>query len=245
MAMPAIASSRYNELEDVIVASQRLVRTGNTFEEYFSVLSRSAHELGAPDGLGVLLVHRHWRLEPGGMMVERRGSFRDRPALITAPEGQPATLCAPIRWVVDGEALVGMEYSDDPDAVAVSTALARHSRFIQTFIDITRGFGMADLCGLAVTRRTHLRCRDREFYLEFNGNNCSVVVATSLTMKGNDAIDTVWPFPTGPVAGCTSRCRQTHRTRCVRSGDQHRQVHDFDHVSSHEYTPICRPTGCV
>src|SRR5439155_4989322 len=93
----------YNELPDLTVTTERLTMLKGPFDRFVLEASAILTRARLGDGeLGAFLLHRHWTLGPGQLMVERpRFLESGKPALVTCSVDAAVVRdgVAPCRWI--------------------------------------------------------------------------------------------------------------------------------------------------
>jgi hypothetical protein len=144
----------YNELMEVDEVNATL-RARGFFNEDISALRRIFKAHGIADRVGVVLLHNHCFVRGDEAMVQSRKGER----LVTSPRKVTKNWfrsSVPSTFAVDGregDALVPIEFSNDPIVATDHVELMRQSVFLKEFIDFIIDRELNRLIGLTLLRR--------------------------------------------------------------------------------------------
>jgi hypothetical protein len=237
MTVEANYAETYNALDGVEDANAQLSERGSltTFLADFELLAM-AH--GVTDEFGAFLLHRHFDVNDGQMILERPEVSEDgEHALVAAPRPNQSTDSLPTRWMLtssEGERnFVPIEFSTDTGAVTGAAQLVDAPSFVDEFATLITDHGLDDLLGLCVVSREHLEPADEEsWWVEESTHESSVVVVRPRSDARADDIETVW-IPV-PVAGCGMKCRTLCKVEPKVGGGT---IHVATHAAYHGYAP--------
>lgn len=209
----------YNTLLDVEDASEALHAHPN-FEEFLRTFAPLTAVFDMQDVVGANLLHRHFTLDEGQLMVESFESWEGQPALVSRPS-DGGGVRTPSTWRLDPHgSLEPLEYSRDP---GVSRATLEVSpEFIADYASLLSRLELQPLLGLTVLQRDSLAPSAGQQYHEDTFEGASVVVAVPNDEAGVDAITTVWAA--GEFMGCTVYNTCHTRNSCHYANEQHRHV---------------------
>jgi hypothetical protein len=230
----------YNALPKLDAATAALAKLKTQFDKFVKEACGLLADTALKNGeLGAFLLHRHWNLQAGRLMVERPRVLQSgRVALVTAATDSPSAIASgvmPSRWAAPDarQAMVPLEFSSDPFVLEVNGVLAKLPRLPTSLVKILHQHKLQNTIGFMVIPRKSLDLRDFEDLVETNDEDISIVVGERLSpLDKLNRIKTGWPLSwtrTGSVWRC---CYCSH-------GPGHTCKHKLPDP------PICRPHGCV
>jgi hypothetical protein len=230
----------YNGLPSLEKANGQLQTIKGRFRVFLrNAISVVENSRLARGQLGAFLLHRHWNLQPGHVMVERpRLLSSGKVAMITAAidaKRADESKKAPCRWMVSPGArtFMALEESTDPSVIQIAGRLQRDSALMRALCDVVLDHGLQEMIGYMVIPRKSLVSQPVGDYLETNLDGLSIVTREILSSDEKAAsIKTGWPLArerTGSVWAC---CYCSH-------GGGHSCTHPMPDP------PVCQPHGCV
>ncbi len=236
----------YAQLPPVEQANHALGRRWNRFESFAKDASRALNGSGVEHDIGVCLLHRHFAVDPGELMVEDFKQVDEGRAPVTSPQArrQDAAI-APSRWVFvagDSPAFFPLEFSSDPAVARVCSRLATRPAVIESLGTLLGRHELDDILGLAVLRRDGLWAGRDEIYVEDTHRDASVV--TVQPQSGVDfasLVSTGWMLTSG-TATANAACFIYCYTWCISREGYHEQPHTREHDKVRKHVPGERKT---
>lgn len=185
------SQSVFNQLLDVDAAHNHLAATG-AYERYLPALLELINKADLAEIVGVALLHRHFSLRVGEVLVQ--SNYGDR--LVARPE-RPRECMTPSVFRTDSDApyLLPVEYlAGDRYAQDVATLLAKHE-FLEQFSATVQATGHKDFFGLSTVRRFRDFCAPPRINLEESYSDTRESVCSLMdpgTVDLNSAIHTVY-----------------------------------------------------
>ena len=230
----------YNSLPTLNEAHAALAARRLAFERFLDSARDivASYEMG--DGrVAAFLLHRHWELQPGALMVEFPATLRSgRKALVTRAvhADTSSTSIWPARWSCSrtNPYVNALEFSTDPAVGSVYAEMIGHHDIIREITRLVFENEVEDLFGFAICSRFGLLFSDHQQLVEENFDEMSVVTAQTLTKEERKTVlQTGWPLLNrSPVAGCKAYCVHGPEQSC----QHHTQIPD---------PPVCQPSGCA
>jgi hypothetical protein len=238
---PEFDVNTYNRLPQLETATAKLQRAQGPFDEFIREASKRVTRSKVTDGqLGAFLLHRHWKLAKGEMMVERpRVLESGKIALVTSStDGARARRSGvqPSRWAAPsvGRPMVALEFSADPFVIEINQKVVSDPQLLRDLAQIVGAYKLQGTVGFMVIPRKSLRTERYPDFVETNVDGMSIVTGERLSAEAKqDIIMTGWPLASsrrGTVFAC---CYCSHP-----GGGQGCRHPKPD-------PPICRPHGCV
>jgi hypothetical protein len=158
--------------------------------------------------VGLRLIHNHFPIEKGQIMVEELQSIKGIASLVTyAQEFEMAQSkkAIPASWIISEkpkEDPIVFEATTDPAVHAGIKLLQQKPEFMNEIGDLLRKNKFTSLLSVALLKKDSLVANDGEMYIEINeaSPQKSVVQAWRADQKPTDAIRTSWSF-NGPQDG--------------------------------------------
>lgn len=223
MKQLAYSDKAYNALPDVESAYDELVSSFDlrvVLAEAAQVFRR--HSMG---GLGLFLLHRHFDVARGEIVVEERrkicggGYELVSKARRVVPDSRVGVAAS--RWLFCGTSrLRPIEYSRDDFVRNGNRILAERPRFVDELGEFLHRQGLVGRMGLAVARREGVLLGDGEVFVETTNlaDRESVLQALGLDQAGaKRAIPTLWTHEDGdcwcePQTVCNVLCARNNQT---------------------------------
>lgn len=234
----------YNSLPLLDEADATTKRT--TARQQLTELKRMASELANQAGLskgelGLYLIHRHWNVPEGQVMVERPRVLSDgsiglvTAASVVAAEAQQHI--APCRWTIgEDDSFVPLEFSSDPAVVRVWQEIQCKSDLVSGLCQAVRRVGALGQFGYMINARdTFARLPASRHLIETSRDGMSVITVHDRgPTPDSNSIVIGWPLRDGqePNWEC---CWCMHGPTSCR--------HPLPDPPPPP--PICRPHGCV
>jgi hypothetical protein len=231
----------YNKLPELEDATKKLARVKADFDEFVREASRLLADADFGDGqIGAFLLHRHWKLDAGTMMVERPRILESgKIALVTSAVAATSTRgmgLRPCRWAAPSveQAVVGLEFSPDPFVIEINEALTKRRGLLKSLAKLVGARNLQGTIGYMVIPRKSLTSQRFPDFVETNQGGLSVVTGERLSAKEKlTSIMTGWPLSTsrrGSVFACCYCSHPGGGTSCRHPKPD---------------PPICKPHGCV
>lgn len=239
--LPRCTTEVYNSLPDLNSATTKFQSKTKDFGSFVASAVQLLKESAFPDGaLGAFLLHRHWQLEVGMMMVERpRMLMSGRIGLVTHQQEMAAALASgvsPSRWASDekGEDLVSLEFSSDPFVGEIAALLCDNRELRKRLVALIHGHGLHTTIGyMAIPRKSIADAAELIDFVETNEDGISIVRAERLSpIARAKSIMTGWPLSSSRRGSVFACCYCSHGP-----------LHSCKHPKPDP--PICRPHGCV
>jgi hypothetical protein len=205
----------YNALGDVDDAHAVLRRRRG----HFSIVRRALRVIRdhrANEYLGITLLHRHFRAEPGAVFVERRFTPKvddHATVLVTAPipaSDAPARL-APHRFAfTEGGTFQPLEFTTDRAAIRAHARLAEDARLQSEVAEIIVDSGLGSLLGVGIYARDPSVAKATSVFLEetrFAQRQSVVHVLPRLPQAPGRFIPTLWTWGAGGDLVCETICQ--------------------------------------
>jgi hypothetical protein len=238
--LPLCSTEKYNSLPDLDTATRNLRSFTKSFDDFVASAVAALRNSGFPNGtLGAFLLHRHWELEPGMMMVERpRVLTSGKVGLITYQQNIREALASgvsPSRWAFDEVTsdFVSLEYSSDPEVRDVAELFRENDGLRANLVLAIQQQRLQSIIGLMVIPRRSLRSHPSNDFVESNDDGISVVRLERLSAADKaKSIITGWTL---------SKSRRGSVFACCYCS------HGPDHTCKHPKPdpPVCQPHGCV
>jgi hypothetical protein len=235
--VPEEYTNTYNRLGDVEEADA-VRHAHQDFDDFLKDFARLAWAHGLMSSVGVVLLHRHFNVCDGQVMLETfEPTETGRPALVSRARSHCAD-GVPVRWQWTGTRFFPLEYSTDPGAKRNFRALDEAPRFLPQCAKLLKTYGMDDLLGVALPERDGVKPREGEIYTERNTDVASVVTAEAKDAELEaGAIITTWApvrleeEPKKPGEEPQKPDEEPEKLQCVQVC---RCMHDRVHRRSHE-----------
>jgi hypothetical protein len=244
----------YAQLPSVQEAHQAIKQRWDRFESFARDASQALAGSGIEHDIGVCLLHRHFAVAPGELMLEDLQHVNASRALVTSarprPQGQPI---APSRWgLVAGESpalvpssvpsFVPLEFSSDPAVARIGRRLANRPGAIDSLGTLLQQHGLDDILGIAVLRRDGLTAGRQEIHVEDTQGDASVVtVQRQGEMDFTSLVETSWMLMSGN-ASANAACFIYCYTWCISREGHHEEPHTREHDKVREHVPGERKT---
>jgi len=230
----------YNALPTLEDANSNLSKRKNSFERFVREASDLLRATSLGNGeLGAFLLHRHWTVEKGSMMVERpRVLESGRVALITASVEADSALesgVMPSRWCAPtvNRPVVPLEFSSDPFVLEVCKVLADQQPLLSDLAQMLQKHKLQKAIGYMVIPRQSLSSENFDDFVETNKDRISIVTGERLSpLERVSRIRTGWPLSWSRIGSVWKCCYCSH-------GPGHTCKHRLPDP------PICQPHGCV
>ncbi len=207
-----------------------------------------AVSMGVEQRFGACMLHRHFMVNDGEVLVERSTGNQDWP-IRTAPEQIARgnrSLVPTMMMLSSTDEWVGMEFAPSIDVEELSKP--RDEEFLKRASEMLSSLGLSRSVGLFVPTRTLRACYGR--FLVENAYESDRVLAYEATDEAPDdvesIIDTRWMWESlftevaidcrlDITTRCSSQCRSFTVTRCNAYADQpgHNSTPEPRHDSSH------------
>jgi hypothetical protein len=197
-------AERYNQLPEVEMNDE--TRKTNPHAEFFiKDIAEAITKYDLQDYIGLRLIHKHFKIEGGRVMVEDYEEIEGTPSFVTSAQNikdAAAMKSIPASWIFTEEGPIVFETSTDkevPDGVAL---LLKHPEFIEEFKYLINSYKLTNIFALAVLRRKPLSqdMQSNDLYLEKNYNKPkgrSVVQLSQDEDINKNSIKTSWQFRDG------------------------------------------------
>jgi hypothetical protein len=200
------------------------------FDEFLSKAKEAVQDSGLEDVLGFRLIHRHFPLADGCVMVEEVGEHKGDLALITSaqPIGDAKEKNArAASWAISGGDLVPFEFSRDPAVEAGLELVMAQTGIIDSLKALIEHYKFEDLLALSILKREGLGSNPEEIpYGETSFGGKSVV-----TLRYPDSeriITTAWTLGEEKKHGCHPYCTYWCQSDLT-TGYSHEGHHDNAH----------------
>jgi len=229
---PEFHATHYNSLDPIEKADADL-KSEVSFNSFLGKVGEIVTAYKLEDYVGVRLIHRHFSLNPGQVMVENFEKVKDVSSLVTTPHDISLARekgAVPSAWIFLDSQLAVFEFSTDP-AVKVGLKKVKDSQgFLGDIRKVIKEFDLQDLISIGVIAKQSLIAEGDQIYWERNyyGSNLRSVVQlvnpSFYEEKGKTPYYTAWKFIVdGPITRC-SMCWSCHdwedrEEEC--SGDHH------------------------
>ena len=229
----------HNQLPTLEQANDRLMKFKERFDTFILKGSQIVADAKIGNGeLAAFLLHRHWSLEDGRVMMERPRVLQSgKIALITSSCEESAALAAgavPSRWtaVTSKEKMQALEFSADPFVREIDTILLGKRKVVDALTELLYEHDLQASIGYMVAVRKSLVSQEFSDLVEENEDRMSIVTGQNLSpLERQSHIRTGWALSwtrTGPVWA----------TYCM-----HGPMQSCKHKTPDP--PVCRPHGCV
>lgn len=231
----------YNELPQLESATGTLNAAKAAFDVFIREASTLLGSSNVADGqVGAFLLHRHWALKPGTIMVERpRVLESGKVALVTAATDEAKarrTQIQPSRWSAPSRRrpFVPLEFSSDPFVAEVGMRLFGQRALLAALAGVLQKHGLERTIGFMIIPRKSLRTERYPDFVETNRDGMSIVTGEKLSATAKrEVIMTGWPLATTRVGSVFACCYCSHPGGGL--GCRHPKPDP----------PVCKPHGCV
>jgi len=230
----------YNRLPMLDDATRRLIRVRRDFDRFTRDATALLADTEFCNGeIGALLLHRHWPVRAGQIMVERPTTLKDgttalRTASMSATRAMKVA-ATPSRWAAPepDSWIVPLEFSTDPSVARVNERLSSSQTILQSLGDLLRRYGLEKIVGFMIVPRQTLRQASNCDYVETNEQNVSIITAEHLSASDRQShVRTGWSLaPKTKVR----KGRRRPQGYCIHTPD----------YNCHHTPPVCKPHGCV
>jgi hypothetical protein len=223
--MTADDRGMYNALPAVEDAHQRL-KQQLSFSRFLSEFAELANEHSLLNRVGAFLLHRHFELGNGEIMLERfDSSSHGAPAYVSTASHPKAGEAAavPSRWYLyESGDFRALEYSQDPGAAMALEPVGK-KEFLDGYAGLLAKHRIEGTIGLSSTDRALLPWTPGRSYREQSAGNESVVqlVEVPEVESRSDVVQTTW-VPT-PMLACHPQ--SVCRTWCLNQGAGQPHLH--------------------
>jgi hypothetical protein len=236
----------YAQLPSVEQAHRALQQRWARFESFAQDASRALSGSGIEHDIGVCLLHRHFAIGPGELMVEEFKQVDEGRALVTAPQPLPQNQAvAPSRWAwvaSDAPAFVPLEFSSDPAVARICRRLATRPAVLACLGTLLKQHGLDDILGLSVLRRDGLWAGRHQIYVEDTRQDASVVtVRDHREVNDVSLVGTGWMLKAGTTTANVA-CFIYCYTWCIAREGHHEQPHTREHDNVRTHVPGERKT---
>jgi hypothetical protein len=172
MAAPSFSDAQ----EDILSLDQ----ANNIFQTRKgpSVIDKSLKDLilshGLADKFGVILVHRHSRLNPGEAMVSYNNTSSPWPSQVRAPCGGSII---PQSWRMKDGKLQPYEYRFVPSRAGLNDALGSYHSFVTEFMKTLEHHDLSSCTGLSLVPESGKEC------LEITVNSANIMIPSDQVSK--------------------------------------------------------------
>lgn len=179
----------YNNLQFVESATEKLGSISE-FKDFLVNSKRIATDFELNDYLGFRLIHRHFHLNPGEVMVELFERYDDIDSLVTSAFSASVAMqkeAAPASWIFSGSEIIPFEFSTDR---AVKEGLTRIQENPEVFLqlkDLIIRNNLQELIALSIVKRANLACDVNESRLEKSYGNEARDMGYSVVQKTSKA----------------------------------------------------------
>ncbi len=219
---PETHRMHYNSLSAVEVADKELNSRSN-FQDFLSRAELLVVSHGLEDVIGLRLIHRHFDLDSGRIMVENFGMYKEIPSLITSAHLLSVARekgSVPASWMFIGEQqMMPFEFSTDTATRSGIKRLVSAPSFLTEMRSLLKENHLQDLIAVAIMKKESLVGTDGDFYLE--KNFCTPDESVVQLEHGDNSttennILTGWTFAGPKTVGC-----RISGTKCTKVGSRH------------------------
>lgn len=204
---PILHASLYNTLSSVEEANLELLQR-TSFSDFLKKMEEIVLFHGLEDYVGLRLIHRHFKLIPGQVMLESFEHYEMIPSLVTSAcditlaQKQKAV---PSGWIFSGTEMLPtfFEFSTD-EAIKTGVRLLQNSfTFFPEVKATIKAFNFQDLIAVALLRRDNLSAEKNQIYMEKNYHNKEQSVVQLMSEEAiSHSIKTAWSFSGARQARC-------------------------------------------
>lgn len=231
----------YNQLPQLDEATANLERVRAAFDEFVREASMIVTKSNLGKGqIGAFLLHRHWKVTPGSLMVERPRLLESgKIALVTAPTNEARarlTGVEPSRWAAPSAArpMEPLEFSADAFVIEIGRKIATTRGLIPSLARLVSGYNLQRIIGFMVVPRKGLSTQRYPDFVETNFDNMSIVTGERLSARAKrEVITTGWPLASTRMGTVFACCYCSHPGGGT--GCRHPKPDP----------PVCKPHGCV
>jgi hypothetical protein len=193
----------YNSLPSVDTADEEL-RSATAFDDFLETTRKIIFKHKLENYVGLRLIHKHFSVKAGEVMMEEFQIHKGKPALVTRPvEVEEArSLCSlPASWILSGDGNFHVfETSTDPAIQGVIDKISEE--FLKEISSLLQESKMQKLMSVAVLKRDTLIGSDDQAYLEesfleegVKEESVVKICAQSELPELTNMVKTVWSFP--------------------------------------------------
>lgn len=230
----------YNKLPNLDAATTTLTSNKQAFDAFVRDATTALATAELANGqLAALLLHRHWKIGRGRMMVERPRVLQSgKIALITSAEDALSACrsgAMPSRWAAPSEKqpIVPLEFSVDPFVHEIYQVLCANRALLKKLATLLRKYNLHKTIGYMIVPRKSLSTQVYADFVETNADGLSIVTGEYLSRsQKRSSIQTGWPL---------SRSRRSSVFACCYCS--HGPTPSCRHPLPDP--PVCQPHGCV
>lgn len=199
----------YNNFHELETADT-LLQGRKDFSKFLDAADEviTAYELEGE--VGFRLIHRHFELPAGCVMLEQFQVYEGEPSLITAPipvsEAQSKG-AVPSGWTFNSSGIDVFEFSTDSGVKAALKKLEARPDFLRTIGAVIKDFDLESLMSISLLRKESLLAGAGQFYQERTLSIGSVVQIENGEYNEDAGTRTAWTFGKGPRMLACFACR--------------------------------------
>lgn len=202
-------SKIYNKLL-YIEDSDRKLKQFPHFEKFLKASEEVVCRYDLAEHVGLRLIHRHFDLQEGQIMIENFQVVKDVPSLVTNAynilEVQEEEV-KPSSWFFTqsiSDPISFFEFSSDPSVKQGIKKLEKDYEFFDEIKKVTEEFEIQTLMAISLLKRENLIAKDNEEYREINYEDISKSIVQIANVDEHDSINirTTWSFKGPRQVGC-------------------------------------------
>lgn len=206
---PDFHASHYNSLPPIEKADED-IKSKTFFQAFLNRAGEIIRSHKLEDYVGVRLIHRHFSLNAGQVMVEKFEQIDSVPSLVTSAEDISLARekgAVPSGWIFSKSNPVVFEFSTDL-AVKDGLALIQNSlNFLREMREVIEEFKLEELMAVGVLKKQSVVAEGDQIYWERNyyNSNLSIVQLSDPfePVKTETMFWTAWRFISeGPITRC-------------------------------------------
>lgn len=194
--------THYNELPTVEDSDHQLQQRSVQFSQLVVDAERIVTKYEMEGNVGLRLIHSHFPVENGQLMVEELQSIKGIPSLVTYAqdfETAKEKQAFPASWIFSEnheKSPIVFETTTDPAVQAGIKLLKEKPEFMDEMGNLLRNTRFSSLLSIALLRKESLVAHEGEMYLEINETNPqkSIVQIWKNDQKPRETIQTSWVF---------------------------------------------------
>lgn len=219
---PLTHAKMYNQLQSIELADEQIKKLPD-FSSFLEAAGKVIEKHGLTDCIGLRLIHNHFILNDGQVMVENFEEVDSVPSLVTSAcsvseaKGKGAI---PASWLFSTFPPSSFELSTDPAVLKIVKSLEQEPAFLVDMKEVIENYRLQNLMAVAVLKKDFLMAKDKELYLEISDDSLSRSIVQ--LVKEEDvglSVITAWKFFSLPGGGVNVR----EFAACQRLNNGHRR----------------------
>lgn len=232
---PERYQTNYNKLSTVENSDHQLQERSAQFSQLLEDAEKIVNKYEMEGHVGFRLIHNHFLVGKGQLMVEESQSIKETPSLVTSAQDFDAVKtkkAVPASWIVSEnpeESPIAFEMTTDPAARAGRKLLKKNPEFMKEMSDLLKDTKFNSLLSVALLKKDSIVAAEDEMYMEISEANPqrSIVQILKADQITKPTIRTSWSFKGPKQQACDSYIH------CYPDGYSHNPQRAHIHIPSY------------